>query len=228
MDMKVLSLVVLAALIVVNGPIQNAEAAVDISEVCYTCAADYVPGNPVQGNKTLGDLALSSEQLLSARDSDFMSELDLHCMDFHRGTDAERTMNVKIIPEMIKHSPNGSIDGFFIEAGCKPRNFANANSPIAHIAAESPTYRIEHLQIIKKYYKDNNRPEVFIRIINAKNTTGYTTLDYVQHMLENKSYVKVVENGLNQFIRYLCDNGAVYSIYKERRKCDGQHVPVNN
>lgn len=221
--MKALSLVIITMLLVTFSFSQNANAA---SKVCYSCAADYVPGNPVDGNKTLGALALLSEDMLSEKDSVFMSDLSIYCQDFHRGTDAEKTMKEKIIPDMKKYSPNKSIDGFFIEAGCNPLNIANAKSPIAHIAVESPTYRLEHLKIIKSYYQELKRPEFFEKIINAKNTRGYTTLDYVQLMLENKSYVKVVEKGMNEFIQYLCDNGAVYSIYKEKRQCDGKYVVV--
>lgn len=219
--MKALSLVIFTMLLVTLS--QNAKAA---SKVCYSCAADYVPGNPVDGNKTLGALALLSEDMLSEKDSVFMSDLSIYCEDFHRGNDAEKTMKEKIIPDMKKYSPNKSIDGFFIEAGCNPRKFADAKSPIAHIAAESPTYRVEHLKVIKSHYLELNRPEFFGKIINAKNTKGYTTLDYVQHMLENKIYVKDVEKGMNEFIKYLCDNGAVYSVYKDKRKCDGQYVVV--
>lgn len=221
--MRFLSISVFAAAVMSSNCVQGAE---NTSKVCYSCASDYVPGNPVVGNMTLGALALLSEDMLSDRDSVFMSDVSIYCEDFHRGTDAEKTMKEKIIPEMKKYSPNGSIDGFFVEAGCNPRKFANAKSPVSHIAAESPTYRLEHLKFIKNYYIELKRPDMFEKIINAKNTRGFTTLDYVQHMLENRIYVKVVEKGMNNFIQYLCDNGAVYSVYKDRMKCDGKYLLV--
>ena len=216
-------LIFIAILALTIGYVQATE---NSSKVCYSCASDYIPGIPVVGGKTLGELALHSEDMLSKKDSVFVSDVSIYCEDFHRGDDAEKTMKEKIIPEMKKYSPNGSIDGFFIEAGCNPRKFANAKSPIAHIAAESPTYRVEHLKFIKKYYQEQNRPELFEKIINAKNTSGFTSLDYVQHMFENRIYVKDVEKGMNEFIKYLCDNEATYSIYKEKKKCDGKYLLI--
>jgi hypothetical protein len=214
--------VLLAALWTVNC-VQGAEGA---SKVCFSCAPDYVPGRSVVGNKTLGELALISLNTLSDRDGDYMSDISIFCEDFHRGADPERVMREKIIPEMKKYSPNGAIDGFFIEAGCNPRKIGEAKSPMAHIAAESPTYRVEHLRVVKAYFDELRRPDVFEKIINAKNTKGLTTLDYVQHMLRNKIYVKEVEKGMNNFIQYLCENGAVYSIYRAEIRCDGNYIPV--
>ena len=221
--MRLLSITIFAAAVLSINCVQGAE---DSSKVCYSCATDYVPGNPVVAGKTLGELALHSEDMLSEKDSVFMSDVSIYCHDFHRGNDAEKTMKEKIIPEMKKYSPNGSIDGFFIEAGCNPLNIANAKSPISHIAAESPTYRLDHLIFIHDYYFELKRYEMFEKIINAKNTRGYTTLDYVQLMIENKSYVKVVEKGMNKFIQYLCNNGAVYSIYRDLKKCDGKYLKI--
>lgn len=217
--MKCLSLVVLAMLVLTFSYIQNAETA---SKICHSCSSDYVPGTPVDGGKTLGDLALIAQDI-SDRDSIYMSDLSIYCDDFYSGKNAKKNIREVIIPSMKKFSPNKSINGFFIEAGCNPNNFVDAKAPIAHITAEAPNLKSDYLKILKEYFTETKEGHFFKEILNAKNTEGYTTLDYVHYMVKNKNYTKVSENDLNEYIKYLCDNKAEYSFFKEK-KCNGKKV----
>ena len=116
---------------------------------------------------------------------------------------------------MEKLPVNGEIDLYFLEAGCSAQEFrGDALSPMAHLAAELPSVWTAHLEVIRAYFIEKKKTGLFTRMINAKNTFGYTTLDYVQHMTENGRYVDSQKPHLATFIDYLCSNGGVYSYYK--------------
>ncbi len=207
---------------------QNLQAAQTAGKICYSCSPEYIPGSPVSGdNKSLSALVLFSRSLLSDKDVLYMTDLGLICSEFYDEEDDVKTTLVKqTIPDLKKYSPNQKIENSFLEDGCIPRKIGNALSPIAHLAAELPVTRLVHLQAIQSYFTEQGKPEFFKKVINAKNTTGYTTLDYVQYMNDTGVYSKQYESGINIFIQYLCNNGGEYSKYKSTRKCDGQKMAV--
>jgi len=198
----------------------------DAGKICYSCSPDYTPGSPVSGNKSLSALALLSRDLLSRKDNLYLIDLDMICKEFYDEDDAEATLKKQTIPSMLEATPNQKIEGAFLEDGCIPRKIGGAFSPIAHLAAELPVGRLDHLKAIKNYFTSQGKTDFFKSIINAKNTLGYSTLDYVQYMIENRNYSKEYEVGINAFIKYLCDNGGEYSIYKSNKKCDGKLVVI--
>ena len=129
-----------------------------------------------------------------------------------------KTLRKRVLAEMEKNLVNGKIDLYLLEAGCNPEEIGSARSPIAHLAVELPNVRTEHLEVIKKYLVEKGWDDLFPKMLNAKNTQGHTSLDYVQYMIENGRYVDSQKPVLNSFIQYLCQNGARYSVYK--KSCD--------
>lgn len=192
------------------------------SKDCYTCNPDYVPGNPVQGNQTLGQLTQISVALLSDADSTFMGNLYGFCMSFPGGVYGARDLKKKITSKLETKLINGKIDLYFLEAGCNPDNLGGARSPIAHIAAEIPSDRIEHLEVLRKYFIEKKKDELFTKMLNAKNTQGHTTLDYLNYLLINKKFTETQVEASGNFIKYLCSHGAVYSTYKNKSCSDLQ------
>ena len=183
---------------------------------CYTCNPNYVPGSPVEGGKTLGQLSEVSLSLLSDADSSFMGNLYGYCMDFPGDIRGSKTLRKRVISEMEQTAPNGKIELYFIEAGCGPENLGNARVPLAQIAAELPSKRIQHLEVIKQYLIEKNKDGLFAKMLNAKNTQGHTTLDYLNYLLVNKKFTQTQIDASENFKNYLCSHGAVYSHYSNK------------
>jgi hypothetical protein len=192
---------------------------------CYTCNPDYVPGSPVEGNKTLGMLAGVSRDLLSKNDSSFMANLYGFCMDFDGGEKGAKTFRKRVLNDMETIQPSVKVENYFLEAGCNPDNIGSTRSPLAHLAAEAPTVRMAHLEVIRKYFLEKNKMGMFTKILNAKNTKGHTTLDYLHYMLENKKLTEKQINFSGEFINYLCANGAAYSHYPNK-SCGGTQMAL--
>ena len=206
---------------------QNTAIAQNFTNICFSCAEDYIPGSPVGGSqKSLSYLILFSRDLLSDTDVNYITGLDLICSEYYDEDNAKKALKKQLIPEMLKNNPGRKVEKSFLEDACIPRKIGAALSPIAHIAAEGPVSRLGHLKAIQSYFAEQGKPEFFKQIINAKNTRGYTTLDYLQFMNDENIYSKEFEDGINIFIRYLCDNGGEYAIFKPTKKCDGQRLIV--
>ncbi len=213
-----ISLIALSLIVVSNVSVGG-------TKDCYTCNPEYVPGNPVEGNKTLGQLSQISLAMLSDKDSLFMGNLYGFCTEFFGGETGARTLRKRVLNEMEKNLVNGKVDSYFLEAGCSPEEIGNARSPIAHLAIELPTVRTEHLEVLRKYFIEKKKDGLFTKMLNAKNTIGQTSLDYVQYMIENGKYVQSQKPELGNFIKYLCSHGAKYSTYKNK-SCNDIEVAI--
>ncbi len=225
-SLTIFALAFISSFIFFNPISQAAQAA---GKICYSCSPDYVPGSPVSDNKSLSALTLLSSDLLSDKDALYLTDLSLICKEFY--DDFENpgaVLKAKTIPDMKKYTPNQKIEVAFLEDGCTPGKIGQALAPIAHLAAEVPGTRLGHLKAIQDYFKEEGKLDFFKKVINAKNTTGYTTLDYVQYLNENGNYLKKYEAGINTFIQFLCDNGGEYSKYKSKVQCDGQKMAVKS
>ena len=73
--------------------------------------------------------------------------------------------------------------------------------------------------MIRKYFKEKRYDGLFTRMLNAKNTQGHTSLDYVQYLLENRLYIRQEVPIIGEYISYLCSYGAVYSVYSGSKAC---------
>ena len=187
---------------------------------CYTCNPEYVPGNPVEGNKTLSQLSQISLSLLSDGDGAFMGNLYGFCMAFPGDIRGAKTLKKRIISRMEKTAPNGKIDLYFLEAGCDPQHLEGGSRvPITQVAAELPSDRLDHLDVLKKYFVENKKEDLFEKAINAKNTKGQTTLDYLSYLIDNKKFDQTQMEASESFRKYLCSNGGIYSYYKNKT-CD--------
>lgn len=187
------------------------------SSTCHTCKPTHVPGSVVEFGMTLGQLSADSLTRLSDGDSLFMGNLYGFCTDFAGGVNGARTFRKRILNEMEKLPVNGEIDLYFLEAGCNAEEFrGDARSPMAHLAAELPTVWTAHLEVIRAYFIEKKKTGLFTRMINARNTFGYTTLDYVHYMVEKGKYIDSQKPHIGTFVDYLCSNGGVYAFYRNK------------
>lgn len=194
---------------------------------CYTCSPEYVPGMPVEGDKTLGEIVRINYALLKGNDIRFMNDLDNYCRDFKAvGPRSHVTLKRKLMAEMEKTIVNGDVTSYFIEAGCNPGAIAQTKSPIAHLASEVPEAYMNQIEAVRKYFVEINKPEAYTKMLNAKNTQGHTTLDYVEWLLENRKYDADDKAYLDKYRGYLCSHGAIYSVYKSSKSCGSQVASV--
>jgi len=70
--------------------------------------------------------------------------------------------------------------------------------------------------VVKKYFIEKNKDGLFTKMLNAKNTQGHTTLDYLAYLLENRKFIQSQIDASENFKKYLCANGAVYSVYRNQ------------
>lgn len=108
------------------------------------------------------------------------------------------------------------VDEYFQNAGCEPQKVGSTKSPMLHLTAEAPCTRVQFPQIIHKYYTvKRNEPDLWLRVINSKNTSGETYLDYIEALSRQHEFsTEDSKECVNQLIKFACDNGAVYSKYK--------------
>lgn len=138
--------------------------------------------------------------------------------------DGDKEFRQKLINPMKKTMVNGNIDRYWLEPGCEPRHIGGTMSPIIHIAVENSTDRKQFIVFLQTIYEEQGDAATFKKIINAKNTQGQTTLDYIQYVDLKKRFIKAEEKGLNEFVRYLCDNGGTYAVYD--KKCPVEYLTL--
>ncbi|RYD90007.1 MAG: hypothetical protein EOP50_16670 [Sphingobacteriales bacterium] len=152
-------------------------------------------------------------------DSHFSSYMFMYCGIVPTLPDGERAFVVQLLgPIQETAAKLGKTPAeFFIYPGCEPNYIAGTDAPIAHIVAENPTDRMQHLKFAEQYFAIKmNRPDLFVAILNARNTQGMTTLDYVEYVMFRRGFNLSDAPGVANFIDYLCAKGAVYSYYREK------------
>lgn len=204
----------------------NANITATITKVlekdCVSCSPDIAPGYPLTGNRSATAIAQVSNKALTQEEKNFYSYLTIYCMTLPeiRG---ERDFKKRMIDAMAKTATDGNMDAYWTEPGCEPNYIANTSSPLIHIVAQNSTDRMQYMVYLQKYYTARNDFTTFRKILNAKNTQGQTVLDYIQHSFSGRRFARQEEPGLNEFIKFLCANGAEYAQNKDR-KCPGEYL----
>ena len=191
---------------------------------CVTCTPDLAPGFPLTGNRSARAIAMVSDKAMSQEEQSFFIYLSAYCMTVPslRG---EKDFNKKMMDSMKETAVNGNIDGYWQEAGCEPMYIAQTMSPLIHVIAENSTDRMQYMLYLKKYYTNKKDPGTFKKIINSKNSRGQTVLDYIQYAFNNRRFANMEEKGLNEFIKFLCENGAEYSKSPGKR-CPAEYLTL--
>jgi hypothetical protein len=144
----------------------------------------------------------------------FYSNLNIFCMTIPE-LRTQKDFN-KLMNKMTAATPDGNIVPFWTEFGCEPRYIAKTEAPLITLISENSTDRMKFLEMLKVYLESKGDTESFKKIINAKYSRGHTPLDYIQYVYENKRFHVAEEPGLNLYIKFLCDNGAEFSLYKDK------------
>ena len=96
---------------------------------------------------------------------------------------------------------------------CNPRKIGGDNKiTIAQLTVESPFSRLEHITKLHNYIMKRHKDEgLFIAAVNALNTAGMTTLDYIHFVIDNGDFTS--DDGKAQVYKireFVCAHGGVY------------------
>lgn len=190
---------------------------------CITCTPQVAPGGPLDGNRTATALSMVSSKTLSQEEATFYSNMNIYCMTVPELRN-EKDFKRKMLESMAK--TGAGVDRFWQASGCEPRYIPKTSSPLIHLIAENSTDRMQYIIFLQKYYTEKRDPASFKKALNSKNSQGQTVLDYIQYVYSNKRFNTAEEPGLNAFVKYLCDNGAEYSIYEASKKCPAEYMTL--
>jgi hypothetical protein len=160
----------------------------------------------------------------SEEEASFQSYLNIYCMNFTQLGGVQNFQTTLVEPMELSAGSNEKFNRYWLAAGCEPGLMGGTQSPLAHLAAENPTERQAYLAALQKYYLAKGDKTIFTRIINATNSRGYTLLDYLIYLHAQREFMAEEEKGVNDFYKFLCDNGAVFSIYK--KSCPPEYLKI--
>lgn len=166
-----------------------------------------------------------AKQARSEEEASFQSYLNIYCMNFTQLGGVNNFKTTLLDPMEASAGSREKFNRYWLSAGCEPQLMGGTMSPLAHLAAENPTERQAYLEALQKYYRERGDETIFTKIINVKNSRGYTLLDYLIYLHVQREFMAEEEKGVNDFYKFLCDNGAVFSIYK--RSCPPEHLKIN-
>lgn len=165
----------------------------------------------------------SPEPLSQEEESVFHSYLSVYCLTL-LNLRSEKDFNKKLMASMHETAARGNIDPYWQNSACEPRYlYPPVKSPLIHIVAENTRDRVIYIQYLQKYYEKKNDLAAFRKVLNAKNTRGQTVLDYIHQSFTERHFLRTEEVALNKFVQYLCDNGAKYSYYADK-KCPAEYL----
>lgn len=188
---------------------------VAVDKNCVDCGMKDVEGMPA--NKSLAQLerivksASNEETFPQANQNDYIEK---YCMKFNQ-TPKE------LVSSLIKEFEKSSfpVDEYFLHNKCQMEGYSTAvKSPMIHSIAEAPESRADFLNSIWLYYsKKRKQPEVFLQILNTKNTRGETILDYVESLrLKGRNNHPDLAQPVDNLISFICSHGGIYSFHKNK------------
>ena len=181
---------------------------------CVECTYKKVVGAPDLGN--LEKIAKVARTNL--KDEEFIDYQLTFCMKFEQ-VNNNYGFKKEILESMKK--TQYTVDKFWTEPGCVPKRIGNTEVPLIHLTAEDARSRKLFLETLYKYYQERNENNQWIKIVNAKNTMGYTILDYIDYLNSSGTLRPDERKDINGLITFLCERGAVFS-HASNKKCPMQ------
>lgn len=180
-------------------------------ELCVKCMNKELEGAPnvVAVNGLAKEVSLVVGKMEPAYS--FGSYQNIYCTKYQQ-------IELNSLNQMIrdlKETPY-PVDEYFQKPGCEPQKVGNIKSPILHLTAEAPCSRTQFPEIIHKYYTVKRKePDMWLRVVNSKNTSGETYLDYIESLRkQNEFSTEDSKECVKQLIKFACETGAVYSKFK--------------
>lgn len=203
---KIYSLVLLLGLVAVG--------LVQAKDDCVACGTG-VRGQPMSGN-TNEKIVLALAKTSSVSDTlPFSYYQDGYCKKFNQ---TEINFFDSFIASLEK--TQFPIDDYFQKDGCQAEKYGDSiKSPMLHLVADDPFGKEKFPEALYNYFMNKMKSEEsWKKAINAKNTKGETTLDYIEYLKRKNSYKRdASKQSVENIIAFMCSKGAVYSKYPETK-----------
>ena len=202
---KIYSLVVLVSLFAVGVAVAK--------EDCVECNTG-VRGQPMSGNgneKIM--LALAKTSKVDALPFSYIQES--YCRKFTQ-TEINFMEPFMVSLEKAEYPLNDILQ----KEGCQAEKYGeNVKSPLLHLIADDPNGKERFPEFIYNYFKNKiKNEEAWRQAINAKNSKGETTLDYIEYQKRKNSYKRdSSKQSIENIIAFMCSKGAVYTKYPETK-----------
>jgi hypothetical protein len=171
---------------------------------------------------TKSPLVIISENSRAVADDKEHKREDLqgaYCMRYEMAQD---NYDVKqIIKDGESSQFSGEVTSFWTTPACNAPTKTDTKVPILFNTV-TDVYRSENFpKIVHDYFfKKLNNPEAWLKAINTLSTDGQTFLDFLKYSLDRGNFAsKESTEAALRVTNYLCQNGGVYSKYKESSKC---------
>lgn len=142
------------------------------------------------------------------------------CSEFEMAQDK---FDVKALIKEMEASPYAdSIKEFWTKPACQAPKKTDITVPILFNTA-TDVFRSEKFpNVVHDYFVNNKKdPQMWLNAINTQTSDGLTFLDFMQYNIDriNNYSSKESMDAALRIVGYLCQNGGVYSKYKDITKC---------
>lgn len=170
-------------------------------------------------------LALMSASVDGAEESKQRTSLwhsyqDGFCMQY---TAAQDTVDVETLLEAMEASRYASsMKELWTTPGCRAPLKYDTLVPILFNTANNAPKNEKFPKVIHDYFVDEKKdPQTWLKAINTTTSDGLTFLDFMHYNLARGHYdgVKASKDAALRIVKYLCNNGGVYSKYKNSARC---------
>lgn len=140
------------------------------------------------------------------------------CMQFEMAQD---TVDVETLIENMETSPYaGSMKEFWSTPACHAPLKNDTEVPILFNTASDPVRSEKFPKVVHDYLvTDKKDAQTWLKAINTRTSDGYTFLDFLRFNLGSGFYGKASRDAAQRVVAYLCENGGVYSRFKDSAKC---------
>lgn len=193
---------------------------------CLSSNKEKMQGLPLEGNRSLElvSLALKQEED-KIKNADFRAMVMIYCLELKSYmTGQEERFQEEILDRMVAEPYRHTVFDYWTTNNCPPLYIRfqrphEPRAPMIHIMTEIPSDTQEYIEQLKQYFVKRNEVDKFREILNAENTKGNSTLDYVYIQAKEGFYLKEEQSEVNKLIKYLCANGASFSTFKDKISC---------
>lgn len=146
---------------------------------------------------------------------------DKYCNEFNNSSN-DQTIR-PLLSEL--RDKNYSVVDAFSEPACMPfkNNETHTLMPMFHYTAESPDNSVNFPKHLFEFFKKNQDPDGFVKVVNAKNKLGQTFLDYLKLRYDDeksRGTIPEMEVKYLHIFKYVCERGGQFSFYKQARCAD--------
>lgn len=167
-----------------------------------------------------GSVALAANTAAAAEKiSSKESYQRMYCDKFERAADS---VDVETLIEEIENSHYAANElEFWTAPACEASQKLSSKVPILFNTATDVVRSENFPKTVREYYLEVRKDtSIWPMIISAKSSEGMTILDYMYYCISTNKYImQESKDAAARIVDYLCKTGGVYSVYKDKAKC---------